>query len=75
MGGPNVAITGNLVMMGSGNKESDICEIVFKTIANIIFLGRWRCPCKISMNLQITMLALAYLYYTMKKSEVIQKYF
>ena len=31
MGGPNVAITGNLVMMASGNKETfDYCKKVFE---------------------------------------------
>jgi len=63
MGGPNVAITGNLVMMASGNKESfDHCEDVFEKIANkVFFLGESGVAhsIKLAMNLQITMLALA----------------
>jgi len=63
MGGPNVAITGNLVMMVSGNKQSfDHCKSVFDKIANkIFFLGESGVAhsVKLAMNLQITMLALA----------------
>ena len=63
MGGPNVAITGNLVMMASGNKESfDNCKNVFEKIANkVFFLGESGVAhsVKLAMNLQITMLALA----------------
>jgi len=63
MGGPNVAITGDLVMMGSGNKESfDHCKNVFEKIANkVFFLGDSGVAhsVKLAMNLQITMLALA----------------
>ena len=63
MGGPNVAITGDLVMMVSGNKESfDYCKSVFDKIANkIFFLGESGVAhsVKLAMNLQITMLALA----------------
>jgi len=63
MGGPNVAITGNLVMMVSGNKESfEECEEVFEKIANkVFFLGDSGVAhtIKLAMNLQITMLALA----------------
>lgn len=63
MGGPNVAITGNLVMMASGNKESfDKCKNVFEKIANkVFFLGGDGVAhtIKLAMNLQITMLALA----------------
>ncbi len=63
MGGPNVAITGNLVMMASGNKESfDRCKNVFEKIANkVFFLGESGVAhsVKLAMNLQITMLALA----------------
>jgi len=63
MGGPNVAITGNLVIMASGNKESfDSCKDVFEKIANkVFFLGESGVAhsVKLSMNLQITMLALA----------------
>jgi len=63
MGGPNVAITGGLVMMASGNKEVfDHCKNVFEKIANkIFFLGESGVAhsVKLAMNLQITMLALA----------------
>ena len=63
MGGPNVAITGNLVMMASGNKESfDHCKNVLEKIANkVFFLGESGVAhtIKLAMNLQITMLALA----------------
>jgi 3-hydroxyisobutyrate dehydrogenase len=63
MGGPNVAITGNLVMMVSGNKESfDCCKNVLEKIANkVFFLGESGVAhsVKLAMNLQITMLALA----------------
>lgn len=63
MGGPNVAITGNLVMMASGNKEIfERCEEIFNTIANKVFyLGKSGVAhsVKLAMNLQITMLALA----------------
>jgi 3-hydroxyisobutyrate dehydrogenase len=63
MGGPNVAITGDLVMMVSGNKESfGNCKEVFDTIANkVFFLGESGVAnsIKLAMNLQITMLALA----------------
>ena len=63
MGGPNVAITGNLVMMASGNKESfDDCKNVFEKVANkVFFLGESGVAhsVKLAMNLQITMLALA----------------
>ncbi len=63
MGGPNVAITGNLVMMASGDKDSfEQCKAVFDTIANKVFhLGESGIAhsVKLAMNLQITMLALA----------------
>ena len=63
MGGPNVAITGDLVMMASGNKESfEECKEVFEKIANkVFFLGEEGVAhsIKLAMNLQITMLALA----------------
>jgi len=63
MGGPNVAITGDLVMMASGNKESfEKCKEVFDTIANkIFFVGESGVAnsIKLAMNLQITMLSLA----------------
>ncbi len=62
MGGPNVAITGDLVMMASGNKEIfDHCKNVFEKIANkVFFLGESGVAhsVKLAMNLQITMLAL-----------------
>jgi 3-hydroxyisobutyrate dehydrogenase len=63
MGGPNVAITGDLVLMASGNKASfDNCKEVFDIIANkVFFLGESGVAnsIKLAMNLQITMLALA----------------
>ena len=63
MGGPNVAITGELVMMASGNKESfDHCKNIFDIIASkVFFLGESGVAhsVKLAMNLQITMLALA----------------
>jgi len=63
MGGPNVAITGELIMMASGNRDSfDHCKNVFEKIANkVFFLGESGVAhsVKLAMNLQITMLALA----------------
>ena len=63
MGGPNVAITGGLVMMVSGNKESfEHYKHIFEKIANkVFFLGESGVAhsVKLAMNLQITMLALA----------------
>ena len=63
MGGPNVAITGELVMMVSGDKESfEYCKNVFDSIANkVFFLGEKGIAhtVKLAMNLQIAMLALA----------------
>ncbi len=63
MGGPNVAITGDLVMMASGNEENfEKCKKVFDTIANkVFFLGENGVAnsIKLAMNLQITMLAMA----------------
>ena len=63
MGGPNVAITGDLVMMVAGNKNTyDKCKEVFDAIANkVFFLGEngTAHAVKLAMNLQITMLALA----------------
>jgi len=63
MGGPNVAISGELVMMVSGDKNSyEDCKNVFKKIANkVFFLGGNGVAhsVKLAMNLQITMLALA----------------
>ena len=63
MGGPNVAIKGELVMMASGPKTSfDYCKTIFEQIANkIFFLGEQGIAnsIKLAMNLQITMLALS----------------
>ncbi len=63
MGGPNVAITGDLVMMVSGDKPSfENCKSAFEKIANkVFFLGESGVAhsVKLAMNLQITMLALA----------------
>ena len=63
MGGPNVAISGELVMMVSGDKNSyEDCKNVFGKIANkVFFLGGNGVAhsVKLAMNLQITMLALA----------------
>lgn len=63
MGGPNVAISGELVMMVSGDKNSyEYCKNVFEKIANkVFFLGGNGVAhsVKLAMNLQITMLALA----------------
>ena len=63
MGGPNVAITGDLVMMASGNKECFLkCKEMLHKIANkVFFLGESGVAhsVKLAMNLQITMLALA----------------
>ncbi|MCV0367062.1 MAG: NAD(P)-dependent oxidoreductase [Nitrosopumilus sp.] len=63
MGGPNVAITGELVMMASGDKTAfDNCKDVLEKIANkVFFLGGSGVAhsVKLAMNLQITMLALA----------------
>lgn len=63
MGGPNVAITGDLVMMVSGDKNSyEQCKKIFEKIAKkIFFLGDSGTAhsVKLAMNLQITMLALA----------------
>ncbi len=81
MGGPNVAITGNLMMMASGDKASfDSCKKIFETIANkIFFLGESGIAhsVKLAMNLQITMLALALSegITLMKKSEIDPKIF
>jgi len=63
MGGPNVAITGKLVMMASGPKTGfEHCKTIFEKIANkIFFLGEQGIAnsIKLAMNLQITMLALS----------------
>ncbi len=64
MGGPNIAITGDLVMMASGNKEGfDKCIDVFDVIARKVFLlgdsNGVAHAVKLAMNLQIAMLALS----------------
>ena len=63
MGGPNVAITGDLVMMASGDKNTfENCKEILYNIANkVFFLGESGVAhsVKLAMNLQITMLALA----------------
>ena len=63
MGGPNVAKTGELVLMASGDEKTfNKFKNVFEKIANkIFFLGEEGTAhlIKLSMNLQITMLALA----------------
>jgi len=60
MGGPNVAIHGQLVLMASGNKDVfEANKEVFDVIANkTFFLGKSG-SIKIAMNLQISLLALA----------------
>ena len=63
MGGPNVAKTGNLVLMASGNEKTfNKFKNVFEKIASkTFFLGEEGTAhlVKLSMNLQITMLALS----------------
>ena len=63
MGGPNVAIHGQLVLMASGNKDVfETYKQVFDTIANkTFFLGESGSAhsIKLAMNLQISLLALA----------------
>jgi len=63
MGGPNVAIHGQLVLMASGNKDVfEAYKDVFDVIANkIFFLGKSGSAhsIKLAMNLQISLLALA----------------
>ena len=63
MGGPNVAISGELVMMVSGDKKSfEQCRNILEKIANKIFFlvdNGAAHSIKLAMNLQITMLALA----------------
>ncbi|RNJ79559.1 MAG: NAD(P)-dependent oxidoreductase [Nitrosopumilus sp. H8] len=62
MGGPNVAVTGDLVMMVSGDKKTfERCKGALGDIASrIFFLGGSgdASSVKLAMNLQITMLAL-----------------
>lgn len=63
MGGPNVAINGELVLMASGNQNAfEKYRKIFETIANkTFFLGKngTAHSIKLSMNLQIAMLALS----------------
>jgi len=63
MGGPNVAINGQLVMMAAGKKNTfDKCKKVLDMISNkVFFLGDngTAHAVKLAMNLQITLLALA----------------
>ena len=63
MGGPKVAINGKLVLMASGDKTAfEKHKKIFETIANkTFFLGEngTAHAVKLSMNLQISMLALA----------------
>ena len=63
MGGPNVAIKGQLVLMAAGNKSAfEKYKKVFQTIANkTFFLGENgnAHSVKLAMNLQIGMLALS----------------
>jgi len=63
MGGPNVAISGDLVVMASGDKDTfDRFKKVFEKVGNkIFFLGESSTAnsVKLAMNLQIAMLALS----------------
>jgi len=63
MGGPNVAISGGLVMMAAGDEGAfDRCRSVLETVASRVFyLGETGTAhaVKLAMNLQIAMLALA----------------
>jgi len=63
MGGPNVAIHGQLVLMASGSKDVfEAYKKVFDTIANkTFFLGKSGSAhsIKLAMNLQISLLALS----------------
>ena len=63
MGGPNVAITGDLVMMASGDKQSfEEYKNIFESMASkLFFLGESGVAhsVKLAMNMQITLLALA----------------
>jgi len=63
MGGPNLAILGELVLIASGDKETfDKFKDVFEEIASKIFFLEGNGTAhlvKLSLNLQITMLALA----------------
>ena len=63
MGGPNVAVTGDLVVMGSGDRNVfEKFRPVFEVIGNKVFyLGKEGVAhyVKLAMNLQIALLALA----------------
>jgi len=63
MGGPNVAISGDLVLMAAGNKDIfEKCKELLDVIATkVFFLGEngTAHAVKLAMNLQIAMLALA----------------
>lgn len=63
MGGPNVAMTGDLVMMASGDEDAfNRFRTTFETVARKVFyLGETGTAhaVKLAMNLQIAMLALA----------------
>ena len=63
IGGPNVAISGDLVVMASGDKPTfEKFKNIFETIGNkVFFLGESSVAhsVKLAMNLQIAMLALA----------------
>ena len=63
MGGPNVAVSGKLVVMGSGDRDTfDRFKKVFETIGDRVFyLGGHGMAhsVKLSMNLQIALLALS----------------
>lgn len=63
MGGPNVAVSGDLVVMGSGDRDAfERFKAVFEVIGNRVFyLGGEGAAhsVKLAMNIQIAMLALA----------------
>jgi 3-hydroxyisobutyrate dehydrogenase len=63
MGGPNVAISGDLVVMTSGDRKAfETCKKVLERIGNkVFFLGESGAAhsVKLAMNLQIAMLALS----------------
>ena len=63
MGGPNVAVSGDLVVMGSGDRDTfEKFRKVFDVIGSTVFyLGRESTAhhVKLAMNLQIAMLALS----------------
>lgn len=63
MGGPNVAVTGDLLMMASGDRQTfDAVHEILQSIAgNVFYLGPSGTAhtVKLAMNLQIAMLALS----------------